>query len=408
MNLEHPRASNVDTWSISRTRRVLRTLSLGVLLVLVVGLLAACGGDDDDATPTSASDGAATAMGTGNDATATTAAVSTPDAATQEPTGASTAAVTTPSAAATSPGGATGTLTDVSLALDWYPWSNHAGILLALQNGFFEDEGLNVEVYVPSDPTTALGLVAAGQDDFTISYQADVLLAREQDLEVVSVAALVQHPLNTIMTLQSSGITEPKQLDGTKIGVTGVPSDDAMVAAVLESVGLSLDDVELISVGFDLMPALLSKQVDAIIGGYYVHEAILAEQQGAPVNAIYVQEHGVPDYYELLLVTNDDMVDDDPDTVAAFVRALQRGYAAVEDNPDAGVDAIMAAYPETAEEVEREGIPLVIPYWTSDGTVAWGTQTAERWESYAAWLVEQGLLEDTDEVEDAFTSQFVQ
>lgn len=222
------------------------------------------------------------------------------------------------------------------------------------------------------------------------------------------VAALVQHPLNTIMTLQSSGITEPEQLDGTKIGVTGVPSDDAMVAAVLESVGLLLDDVELISVGFDLMPALLSKQVDAIIGGYYVHEAILAEQQGAPVNAIYVQEHGVPDYCELLLVTNDDMVDDDPDTVAAFVRALQRGYAAVEANPDAGVDAIMAAYPETAEEVEREGIPLVIPYWTSDGTVTWGTQTAERWESYAAWLVEQGLLEDADDVDDAFTSQFVQ
>lgn len=373
-----------------RLRQMLRMSSLAIVAVLLLGLLAACGGDDDDDADSTPTAGGATAT----DAPATAAATSP-------------AATEPPAASPTTSGGGDGEMTDVTLALDWYPWGNHAGILMAQEQGYFAEEGLNVEIYVPSDPTTALGLVAAGQDEFTISYQADVLLAREQELDVVSVAALVQHPLNTIMTLESSGITEPAQLEGATVGVTGVPSDDAMLSAVLESAGLSLDDVETVSVGFDLMPALLSEQVDAIIGGYYVHEAILAEQQGSPVHAMYVEEHGVPDYYELLLVTNGDMVADDPETVAAFVRALQRGYAAVEADPDAGIDAIMNAYPETAEDVERAGLPLVIPYWTDEGAVDWGTQTAERWTAYAEWLAEQGLIESADSAGDAFSNEFV-
>jgi putative hydroxymethylpyrimidine transport system substrate-binding protein len=299
-------------------------------------------------------------------------------------------------------------MTDISLALDWYPWGNHTGIFMALENGYFEEEGLNVDVQVPADPTTALQLVATGDDDFTISYQADVLYARSQGLEVKSVAALVQHPLNTIMALESAGISEPADLEGKTVGVTGVPSDEAMLGAILEDAGLSLEDVEVVNVGFDLMPSLLGGSVDAIIGGYYVHESILAEQQGSPVVAMNVQDHGVPDYYELLMVTSDAFAEENPDVVEGFIRALQRGYEAAAADPDAAVDALMAAYPETAEEVEREGIGLIVPLWTDDGAVAWGTQTEERWQSYHDWLREAGLLEEDVDINEAFTNEFVE
>jgi putative hydroxymethylpyrimidine transport system substrate-binding protein len=361
-------------------KRPLRLLALLLVAILLASLVAACGDDDED-EPTAA---------TGTDAPATVAA---------SPTAATEASPTTDG---------TGEVTDISLALDWYPWSNHTGIFMALENGYFEEEGLDVEVNVPADPTTALQLVATGNDDFTISYQADVLYAREQGLEIQSVAALVQHPLNTIMALESSGITEPAGLEGKKVGITGVPSDEAMLGAILENAGLSLDDIEVVNVGFDLMPSLLGGSVDAIIGGYYVHESILAAQQGKPVVAMNVQDYGVPDYYELLLVTGDAFAEENPDAVEGFIRALQRGYEAAAADPVAAVDALMAAYPETAEEVEREGIGLIIPLWTDDGAVAWGTQTEERWQSYHDWLRETGLLEEDVDVTEAFTNKFVE
>ncbi|MEX1158215.1 MAG: ABC transporter substrate-binding protein [Thermomicrobiales bacterium] len=365
---------------MKRTRRPRRIAALLLIAILLMTLVAACGDDEDD-EPT------ATAA-TGTDAPATTAASPTTDAS---PTTAG-----------------SGEMTEISLALDWYPWGNHTGIFMAIENGYFEEEGLDVTVQVPADPTTALQLVATGEDDFTISYQADVLYARSQGLEIQSIAALVQHPLNTIMALESSGISDPAGLEGKTVGVTGVPSDEAMLGAILGDAGLSLDDVEVVNVGFDLMPSLLGGSVDAIIGGYFVHESILAEQQGNPVVAMNVQDHGVPDYYELLMVTGDAFAEDNSEVVEGFVRALQRGYEAAAADMTAAVDALMTAYPETAEEVEREGIDLIVPLWTDGGAVAWGTQTEERWTTYHDWLRETGLLEEDVDVNEAFTNAFVE
>lgn len=297
---------------------------------------------------------------------------------------------------------------DVSLALDWYPWAAHTGIYLALENGYFDDEGLNVTVYVPGDPATGLQLVASGEDDFVISYQADVMIARGEDLPVQSVAALVQHPLNSIMALGSSGITTPADLAGKKVGVSGLASDEALLSAVLAQAGVELEQVEIINVGFNLVTSLLSGQVDAVIGAYWVHESLLIEQQGETVNVIKLEEWGVPDYYELVLVATDDMVDDDGETIEKFVRALQQGYAAAEADPAAALDALVAAAPDTDRALEEAGLPLLIPFWTDNGAVPFGTQTDERWETYGLWLSENGLLTQEVVPADAFTNEFVE
>lgn len=190
----------------------------------------------------------------------------------------------------------------ISIALDWYPNANHAGLFLAQERGYFEDAGLDVELYTPSDPTVVLQTVGAGRDDFGISYQTDVLLARGEAVPVVSVAALVQHPLMGVMALESSGIARPADLAGKTVGYPGIPSQEAFLRTMLESDGASMDDVELINVDFNLVPAVISEQVDAVMGAYWTHETILAEQEGYPVTMLRVEEWGVPDYYELVLM----------------------------------------------------------------------------------------------------------
>jgi putative hydroxymethylpyrimidine transport system substrate-binding protein len=314
----------------------------------------------------------------------------------------------TPAAAATAGGTPSGDLTPVTIALDWYPWGNHTGLYLAQANGYFAEEGLDVTIYVPGDPATGLQLVASGRDTFTISYQTDVLLARAEGLEVQSVAALVQHPLNSIMTLRSSGIERPSQLAGHTIGIAGVASDEPLLRSMLEADGISLADVELVTVGFDLMPALLGGRVDAVIGAYWVHESILAELQGEPVNIMRIEDWGVPDHYELLLVTSDTFASAHGEVVEGFIRAMTRGYADADANREAAIDELVRANPETERELELRGIELLAPLWTDNGSVPFGTQTAERWQSYAAWLRDNDILTQDVDVDAAFTNEYVE
>lgn len=297
---------------------------------------------------------------------------------------------------------------EISIALDWYPWSNHTGLYLAQQRGYFGDEGLETDIYVPGNPEDGLKLVASGQDEFAISYQTDVLLARAEGLPVVSIAALVQHPLNSIMSLESTGIDEPADLKGKKIGITGVPSDEALLSSVLSTADLTLDDVELVNVGFNLVQSLLAGDVDAVIGAYWVHESMLIEQQGREVNVLRLAEWGVPDYYELVLVTSEEMVNENGETVEKAMRASTKGYSDAEADHAAAIDALMKAAPDTDRQLEERGIELLAPYWTDNGSVPFGTQTLERWQTYAQWMRENGLLEGDVSAEAAFTNEFVE
>lgn len=297
-------------------------------------------------------------------------------------------------------------ITSVSLALDWYPNANHAGIYMAQANGYFEEAGLNVEIFVPADPTTVLQTVGAGRDTFGITYHNDVLQARQNEVPVQSIAAVVQHPLNSIMVLESSDIESPADLAGATIAMTGVPSDEAYLETVLNHSGLSIDDVEMVNVGFDLMPAVLSGRADATIGVYWTHETILAEHEGYPVRYFRIEEHGVPDFYELVIVAGEDTVSDQAETVTAFLGALRQGYIDAEAGLDTALQHLLAESPELVEDVEREGLDLLAPMWTSDGDVLWGTQTTERWDDYTAWAQEEGLIDPEVVAADAWVDLF--
>ena len=295
----------------------------------------------------------------------------------------------------------------IRVALDWYPNANHIGLYIAEERGYFREEGLNVDLYTPSDPSTVLQTVGAGQDDFGISYQPDILLARAQGVPVVAVAGIVQHPLNSVMALKSSGIERPSDLKGKKVGYPGIPTNEPLLDTMLKFDGLSgLGEVELVNVGFNLGPALISGQVDAVVGAYWTHESILVQNQGHEVNVLRMEEWGVPDYYELMIVTGELNVENDTATIQEFLRAVRRGYEDAMADPQMGVDVLVRGTKEEVDEaVDRPGADLLAALWRP-ASGRFGHQDPARWESFTKWMQDNGLVSADVKASEAFSTQF--
>jgi putative hydroxymethylpyrimidine transport system substrate-binding protein len=305
--------------------------------------------------------------------------------------------------------GACSSDTSVSLALDWFPNSNHAGIYAALDQGYFADEGLDVNVYTPVDPASVLLSVGAGRDDFGISYQTDLLQARNEGVPVVSITGIVQHPLNSVMALKSSGITRPADLRGLKVGYPGIPSNEGLLATMLASDGLTLNDVELIDIGFALTQSLAAGSVDAIVGAYWTHESIVLDLEGLSVNVMRMEDWGVPDFYELVLVASEKTVDERSDVARRLVRALSRGFEYALANPQKTIDIMVDNVGETMlEDVERKGVELLLPMWDDGVAPQFGWQESARWESFADWMKSEGLIDSSLDSAAAFTNRFVE
>ena len=221
--------------------------------------------------------------------------------------------------------------------LDWFPNADHAGIYQALAEGDFAKAGFDVHVQVPSDPATPLRLLAAGKVDAAISYEPELLLARNQDLPLVSVAALVQRPLTSIVSVGAKHITKPTDLKGKRVGDAGIPYQHAYLTTILARAGVPQKSVKEINVGDNLVPAMISGRVDATLGAFWNYEAIQLAQLHKHPNVIHMEQVGVPTYDELVLVVRKNTIVSHPDVVRRFVQALGRGYEAVRRNPQQAV-----------------------------------------------------------------------
>jgi len=284
---------------------------------------------------------------------------------------------------------------DISLALDWYPNSNHAGIYYGIDNGYFEENDINVDVYTPSDPASILQTVASGRDEFGISYQPDLLLARSEGIPVVAVHSIVKTPLNSIMTLGDSCIDNPSKLKNKTIGYPGIPLNVGILSSILKEQSLTIDDVELVDVGFDLVPALLSERVDAIIGAFWSHESILIELEGREVNILKFEEWGIPKYHELVLVTSEEYLKNNEEIVEKFVDAFSRGYEKSIENNDESMEALIAAFPEVNVELETQGIKLLSPLWQE----SFDSDGMDNWNKFGDWMKDKGLISKSLDVE---------
>ena len=298
--------------------------------------------------------------------------------------------------------------TKISVALDWLPYAMHSGLYVAKEKGYFVDEGLDVDIHAPADAATILQTVAQGRDNFGLNYQPDVLLARSEGLPVVSVAALTQHSLAALMTLEESGLKRPRDLKGKRIGHAGVPLERLLFDTILKNDGVQkgIEDVQFTNVGYDALTGLLAKQLDAI-SVYYTNQPVIAENQGRKVNIIKVTDYGVPDYYDLVIVTNEDMIKNNPDVVERFLRAITKGYKEAVANPQDAIQLMARAVPELDTAVANKEILLEAPVWIADNGI-FGWQEESRWLSFAQWMKNGGLLTKPVDARQAFTNSFIE
>jgi len=304
--------------------------------------------------------------------------------------------------------GAAGTTQQFTLMLDWFPNADHVGIYQALADGDFSKAGLDVHVQVPSDPATPLKLLAAGKVDAAISYEPEVLLARNQDLPLVSVAALVQQPLTSIISIGSKHITSPANLKGKRVGTAGIPYQHAYLTTILAHAGVPQSSVREINVGDNLVPAMLSGRVDATLGGFWNYEAIQLAQLRKRPNVIHMEQVGVPTYNELVVVVRKDTIVNHPDVVRRFVQALARGYEAVRRNPPAAVANLVKASSGLDPKLQLASVRATLPaFFPSNPSDPWGWQDPKQWTAYGQWMLENHLISNPNAVLDASTNELL-
>lgn len=290
-------------------------------------------------------------------------------------------------------------LKELDVVLDWYPNALHAFMYVAIEKGYYEEEGLKVNIQFPSNSNDAISLVAAGQADIGLYYQQDVIQARtKQNIPVKSIGAVVQGPLNIVLSLKEKNITTAEDLVGKTIGYAGTELSEALIRSVMNYVGADYSDVTMIDVGFDLMSSMTTGNVDATIGCLVNHEVPQMEEEGFSVNWFDLDEYGVPTYYEGVFLANDDAIENDSETLKAFLRASAKGFADMKANPEEALQILLANQNEEnfplSETVERKSVEVLLPMMeTAD--VAFLSQSDECWQENIDWMLEQGLISET-------------
>jgi putative hydroxymethylpyrimidine transport system substrate-binding protein len=283
--------------------------------------------------------------------------------------------------------------TRVELMLDYFPNADHAGIYAAEASGHFKQAGLDVEIREPPDPAAPIKQVAAGRVDLAVSYEPEVLRARDQGLSVVSVAAVVQKPLTSIMSLPKARIDKPADLEGKTVGTAGIDYQEAYLRAILTEAGVDPGSVKVRNVGFGFSAALLTRKVDATLGAFWNYEGTELRLRGRPAKIIRIEEAGVPTYNELVLVANEDALERDGAKIRAFIGALSRGTRDLRSNPDHAIEGLLDANPDLDPELQRAVVDVTLPLFFPPQGRPFGWHDPAQWDEFSAWMKENQLLE---------------
>jgi len=302
-------------------------------------------------------------------------------------------------------GGCTKKSDKVTITLDWTPNTNHTGLYVAKDKGYFAEAGLEVEIIQPAGGT-ADQLVAANQAQFGVSNQEAVTLARLEDIPVVSIAAVIQHNTSGFASLKSKGIVTPKDFEGKRYGGWGSPIEEATIKALMDKYDADVSKVEILTTGSADFFATSETNAD-FSWIFYGWDGIAAEIKGVELNYIdLAQVDPVLDYHTPVLITNEESISSNPELVRKFLAAVTKGYEFAIANPDEAAEILLTNAPELDHD-----LVVASQQWLSDkyqaDAPAWGRQKPEVWANYLNWLVTNNLVEKTTDIEKAFTNDFL-
>lgn len=295
-------------------------------------------------------------------------------------------------------------LKPVEVVLDWYPNAIHAFLYNAIEKGYYAQEGLEVKLRFPSNENDALSLVAAGKADIGIYYPQYIIQARaDQNVPVKGIGAVVQYPLGVVTSLAEKNIKSPADLVGKNIGYGGSELSEAIIRTIMKNVGADSAEITLTNVGFDLMSAMTTGNVDATVGCMVNHEIPQLIEEGFDINYFSMSDYGVPKDYEMVFLANDKTIEQDSDTLKAFLRASQKGFADMKNDPQGSLELLLSK--QSADEfplsktVEEQSMNVLLPAMETEDA-PFLSQREEVWQTDIDWLLENKLIDNPVEVSD--------
>ncbi|WP_079526317.1 ABC transporter substrate-binding protein [Halobacillus hunanensis] len=294
---------------------------------------------------------------------------------------------------------------EVKLVLDWTPNTNHTGLYVAQAEGYFAEQGLDVEIMLPGE-AGADQLVASGKADFGISAQETLTEARIQGVPVVSIGAIIQHNTSGFASPKKKGIKSPEDFEGKTYGGWGAPVEKAVLSSLMEKDNADVEKVNIINMGNTDFFTAVKRDVD-FAWIYYGWTGIEAELRGQKLNMMYLTDYSKKlDYYTPVLTTSEKMMAENPETVEAFMAAVSKGYQFAIEKPDKAADILIEAVPDLDPELVRASQEWLSPKYQADAE-RWGQQDIKVWKNYAEWMYNHNLLDKKLKAEEAFTNEFL-
>jgi ABC-type nitrate/sulfonate/bicarbonate transport system substrate-binding protein len=285
-----------------------------------------------------------------------------------------------------------------TLVLDFQPNAVHAGIYAALEEGYYRDAGIDLEVREPSASTDAPKLLIGERAQFAILDVHDLGLARDQNLKLVGVMPIVQRPLASVIAADRQAVRRPRDLEGETVGVTGLPSDDAVLDSVLESDGVRPDSVHRVTIGFQAVSALAAGKIAAATG-FWNAEGTALRGQGVPIRVFRVDDHGAPRYPELVLATSGKTLSKHRGLVRQMIAATARGYVLASRDPAGALDDLLAENAALDRDLQGAELRALRRVHAFEPVGRFDRRVLDAW---ASWEVERGILDRRPDVANAF------
>ncbi len=293
----------------------------------------------------------------------------------------------------------------VKVILDWVPNTNHTGLYVAKAKGWYEENGLDVEIIQPTEGGSAQ-LIAAGQAEFGISYQEEVTYARSSQLPVVSIAAIIQHNTSGFASPKDKNIATPKDFEGKRYGGWGSEPEKAVIKTIMDKYNADMNKVEFITVGSADFFTATKKDVD-FEWIYYGWTGIEAELRDFPINYISVKDIAPElDFYTPVIIANEEYLKNNEAIVKKFIEATTKGYEFAINNPDDAATLLLEQVPEMNEDLVRASQKWLSEKYQDDAA-QWGIQEESIWEGYARWMTEHQLIPEMIEPKAAFTNEYL-